>query len=310
MKNITSKILGLTLLLLVNTISLIGQEGTPVVVSGEPLAEALVKQWISDYNKSSESSISFKAKAKASDLSIQFVDSKENSNDNLKRFSIAKVAILPIAKSNSPIVLEVRKKGLDKNKLKALYFDDFLELSEKDDFSKVPHQVYTRLGDTGVPAIFAQAFGYETSSIKGNGIGGNDLHVINAMKGDDNAVSFNALNILYDVQTRRLISDFTILPVDLNGNGKVSEDEVFYDELDVVLEKLQNLKPKDIHNIPIAELQLVINVKESNQDTLNFLNWVLENGQEALGKFGFLQPDIETLQKERLYVNKLVANLK
>jgi phosphate transport system substrate-binding protein len=308
MKNIISKTLVITLLFLGSSIPGISQE-TSVVVSGEPLAEALVKQWIADYNKTTSSNITFKAKAKTSDLAIQFSNSEASSKD-LKQFSIAKVAILPIAKSNSPIVLEVKKKGLDTKRLKALYFDDFLESTGKDDFSKVPHQIYTRLGETGVPALFAKAFGYETSSIKGNGIGGNDFHVINAMKDDETAVSFNALNILYDAQTRQLVSGFTILPVDLNGNDKVSDDELFYDNLDTVIEKLQSLKPKDIRNIPIADLQLVVNVKESNQETLNFLNWILEHGQESLNKYGFLQPDTETLQKERLYVNQLVANLK
>lgn len=309
MKNITLKTLKVTLIFVLSTALGTSQETAQgVVISGEPLAEALVKQWVQDYNKSHTSNITFKAKAKVSDLTIQFNNLEAPSKD-LKHFSIAKVAILPVAKSTSPIVLELKKKGLDNNRLKALYFDDFLESTDKDDFSKIPHQVYTRLGDTGVPAIFAKAFGYETASIKGNGIGGNDFHVINAMKGDDTSVSFNAINVLYDVQTRLALSDFTILPVDLNGNGKVSDDEIFYQDLDAVLEKLQSLKAKDIHNLPIADLQLVINIKEASQETLSFVNWILENGQEALSKYGFLQPDTETLQKERLYVNQLVANL-
>lgn len=312
MKNIKLKTLGLTLLFLVNAYLVISQESTvpTVVVSGEPLAEALVKQWILDYNTSNTSNITFKAKAKDSDLSIEFLNAETSNSNNVKHFSIAKVAILPVAKSNAPIVQELNKKGLDESRLKALYFDDFLESTGKDDFSKIPHQVYTRLGDTGIPAIFAQAFGYETSSIKGNGIGGNDFHVLNAMKGDDTAVSFNALNILFDTQTRLALSEFTIIPVDLNGNGKVSDDELFYQDLDAVLGKLQSLTPKDIKNIPIAELQIVVNVKETNQETLNFLNWILENGQNSLSKYGFLQPDTKTLEKERLYVNQLVVNLK
>ncbi|OYX24103.1 MAG: hypothetical protein B7Z06_09315 [Flavobacteriales bacterium 32-35-8] len=309
MKNIRLKI---TFIVLLTTTLGISQETKQgVVISGEPLAEALVKQWILDYSKNTSSNIAFKAKAKDSDLAVEFLNSETSkSNEDLKHFSIAKVAILPVAKSNAPIVLELKKKGLDENKLKALYFDDFLESTGKDDFSKIPHQVYTRLGETGVPAIFAQAFGYETSSIKGNGIGGNDLHVINAMKADETAVSFNALNLLYDVQTRQAVTGFTVLPVDLNGNGKVSDDELFYQDLDAILGKLQSLNPKDIKNIPIGELQIVVNIKESNQETLNFLNWILVNGQASLSKYGFLQADTKTLKEERLYVNQLVANLK
>src|SRR5690606_28950495 len=102
MKNITLKTLKVTLVLLgavLGTSQEIAAQG--VVVSGEPLAEALVKQWILDYNKSATGNIAFKSKAKASDLTIQFLDSDASNND-LKHFSIAKVAILPVAKSNAP----------------------------------------------------------------------------------------------------------------------------------------------------------------------------------------------------------------
>jgi len=310
MKHITLKTLKLTLVFLVVTALGTSQETTAsidVSISGEPLAEALINQWILEYGQNAKNNIKFNSKAKNADLSIEFNNSTVINND-LKHFSIARVAILPIAKSNSAIALEFKKKGLNEDRLKSLFFDDFLGSTGKDEFSKIPYQVYTRLGDSGTPYIFAQFFGYETSNIKGNGIGGNDYHVLNAMKNDDNAVSFNALNILYDLQTRQSLQGFAILPVDLNGNGKVSEDEVFYQDLDTILEKLQNLSDKDIHNIPIAQLQIVVNVNAANEDTLNFLNWILENGQKSLSNYGFLQPDDKTLQKERLIVNQLVSN--
>lgn len=309
MKNITLKTIKLTSLFVLSTTLGISQESAKptIVVSGEPLAQALVKQWILDYNKTNTGTIIFKSKAKKSDLAIEFIDS-EKPNKDLKHFTIAKVAIVPVAKTTSQVAAEFGKKGLDKNELKSLFFDDFLATTGKNVFSKIPYQVYTRLGETGVPFIFSKAFGYQTSNIKGNAILGNDLHVLMAIQNDAQAVTFNALNLLYDPETRKPLKGLTILPVDLDGNDRVSSEESIYQDLDTALQHLQALNPKDIENLPIGQLQIVVNLKEANEQTLSFLNWILENGQQNLTKFGFLKPDVKVLQKESLAVNQLVLN--
>ena len=309
MKNIDIKIWGLTLLFGIGSSLGISQETAipTVVISGEPLSKALVDQWISDYSHNTGHKVVFNAKAKNSDLSIEF-DGNGDSVVGADRFSVAKVAIVAVAKTNSAIAGALEKKGLDEKRLKALFFDDFLSSTEKDDFSRIPYQVYSRLGNSGVPTIFAHAFGYETSNIKGNAIGGNDFHVLNAMKNDTQAISFNALNVLFDVDTRKPLAGLTILPVDLDGNHKVSDDESFYHDLDTVIQNLQDIDPKKINNMPIAQLQIVVDLKEANPETLHFLNWVLKNGQKYLAQYGFLQPDIKTLEKERSAIDHLVIN--
>lgn len=309
MKNIAIKILGPILLFGIGTFPGIGQE-TPaptVVISGEPLSGALVGQWISDYNQKNKTKIVFDAKAKNANLNIEF-DTPNDPAEGRDRFSIAKVAIVPVTKASSTIAQILEKKGLDEKRLKVLFFEDFLASTGKDDFSEVPYQVYTRLGNSGIPTIFAHAFGYETSNIKGNAIGGNDFHVLHAMKNDTQAVSFNALNVLFDIDTRKPLAGLTILPVDLDGNNRVSDEESFYYDLDTIIQNLQDIDPKKINNIPIAQLQIVVDLKEINVETLHFLNWILENGQKHLAKYGFLQADTKTLEKERSSVHQFVIN--
>ncbi|MEA1784842.1 hypothetical protein U1E44_01950 [Arenibacter sp. GZD96] len=286
-----------------------GQEGnaSSIVVSGEPIAEALLGQWIKEYNLTERADITFNAKAKDADLIIGFAenDAQEKHKDY---FSVAKVAVLPVSKANAGILREVGKKGLGEKQIKALFFDDFFESTKKSEFEKVPFQVYTRLGDTGIPAIFAKEFGYEPQSLKGKAIGGNDFHVLLAMKKDPHALSFNALNLIFDTKTRKIKEGFAVVPVDLDGNGRLTEDENVYADLDELLEKLQQGDSKNLKNIAIGELQIEVNREAASKETLAFLKWVVQNGATFLAAQGFLQPDSKTLEKERLLVDQLVLN--
>jgi phosphate transport system substrate-binding protein len=45
---------------------------------------------------------------------------------------------------------------------------------------------------------------------------------------------------VYDLQTRKQKPGVKIVPVDLNGNGKVDSDENFYDTLDQLIQKLES----------------------------------------------------------------------
>jgi hypothetical protein len=128
------------------------------------------------------------------------------------------------------------------------------------------------------------------------------------MKNDAQAVSFNGLNVLFDIDTRKPVTGLTILPVDLDGNNKVSEEESFYHDLDTIIHKLQDTDPRKINNIPMARLQIAVHLKEMNGETAHFLRWVLENGRKHLAKYGFLRPDSATLEKERLAAHQFVIN--
>ncbi len=279
-----------------------------VVISGEPLAESLVNQWIKDYKGEGKQAIVFEARAKKSDVSIEFLDSQKSNTKGTAYFSVAKVAILPVAVSHSGIAVELGKKGLTEETLKSLFFEDFFPASGNSAIDGIPHEIYTRLGDKGVPVLFSRFFGFDPLNIKGKAIGGNDLHVLRAMGNDANAVSFNALNLLYDNVGRKPIKGFEILPVDLDGNGKVSKEEAFYTDLDQVLQRLQEIDPKDLKNIPVGQLQIAINLETAGSEALSFLKWVLENGQLSLSKYGFLSPEAKVLEKQRNTIDDLVLN--
>jgi hypothetical protein len=151
----------------------------------------------------------------------------------------------------------------------------------------------------GAPIVFTQHFGYEQKDIKGKAIAGSDEHLLKALLRDSSSVSILPLPLIYNRETRKPISGLTVLPVDFNGNGRVSDDEKFYDDLSKVIDRLESASAKDNKNIPSAYLHLSVAKQSASSEAVEFLKWVINNGQKDLHDFGFLQPEPKRLEKEK-----------
>ena len=97
--------------------------------------------------------------------------------------------------------------------------------------------------------------------------------------------------IIYDEATRKPVDGLTVLPVDLNGNKKISDDEKFYDNLDNVLSRFESEGAGKIKNVPIEYLHLSVDRRHASTEAIEFLKWVNEHGQAHLHQFGYLRPD-------------------
>lgn len=287
--------------------SLAWSQNQPVILAGERIAEPLVSQWIRDYlSLHPQAAIQFDHKAKDPVLRIEFTVPEE-SHPEWDHFSIARLAILPIANVNSPIASKYEKKGLDEKQIRALYFDDIY--TEKDDvFDGLPYQVYTRLGASGIPLIFSASYGFEPHQLQGKAIAGNDFHVVQAVQKDPQAVTFSTSSLIFDSSTRQLKENLVVLPIDLDGNGRITEEEHIYENLDLLVNALQQLEPKAIDQLPIAHLRISVNFKNADKETLDFLKWILDEGQQSLAREGFLQPDRELLERERRKLDRIAYN--
>lgn len=210
---------------------------------------------------------------------------------------MARYAILPVANSHSEFSKVYSAKGLNQDLIKQLFFHDIFSDKKEQSIIKAPYTVYTRLQKAGAPITFSKHFGYQQKDIQGKSIAGADEHLLKALLRDSTGLSYLPLNLLYDQKTGKLLEGITILPVDLNGNGKVSDDEKFYNDLSIVIQRLEEKSQKEISNVPMEYLNFSVDKNDSNPEAISFLKWVIQNGEKDLHAFGFLKPESSRLDQ-------------
>ncbi len=275
-----------------------------VAITGVRFAYPLVQKWIDDYNKiNPEVQIIIEPRGMADpskyDILIEAYEPEAEVKKKRDYVYIGRYAVLPVANSHSEFSKIYSKKGLNQDLIKQLFFHDIFSEKENEEKIKVPFTIYTRLQKAGAPITFTKYFGYEQKDIRGKAIAGSDEHLLKAVLRDSVGLSYFSLNLIYDQATGKPHQGLTVLPVDLNGNGKVNDEEKFYDELSTVVQRIEEKSQKEIKNIPMEYLNLSVDKEGSSPEAIAFLQWIIQNGQNDLHAFGFLKPEQSRLEKEK-----------
>jgi phosphate transport system substrate-binding protein len=273
-----------------------------VVVTGARFSYKLVQKWIDDYYKVNPNvQILIEPRGSADpakfDILAEVYEQDAEVRESREYINIGRYAILPVATKKSAFAKIYADKGINTELIQQVFFHDIFTDNEKQKDVKVPFTVYTRLQKAGAPIVFTKYFGFEQKDIKGKAIAGSDEHLLKALLRDTTGVSYLPLPLIYDQKTKRPIEGLAVLPVDINGNGKVSDDEKFYEDLNTVISRLESGDAKDIKNIPIEYLHLSIDPQNVSPEAIEFLKWVNDNGQADLHEFGYLAPEAKRFEK-------------
>ena len=250
-------------------------------------ARPLVEKWISEYAKV-EPGIQFviaKGSQQDIDLNVVFDNQEANTKDFSHIVYFGETAVLPITARSSEAARLLEGKHLNSKKLKQLFFlnDDFEEDTKRNkQFEQII--IYSGSNASSVAASFAQNLGEEASNFRGKRISGDDLFLNTALSKDPLGVSFNALPNIFDLQSRHVKDDLSIVGLDL----KKGLADSFSDQgsLDTVLQLLENGKPAEV---AIEKVGVAYNV--ADDAVSHFLEWVLENGTKYNHEFGLLNLD-------------------
>jgi len=277
-----------------------------VVVTGVRFSYPLIQKWIDRYNEvNPDVQIIIESRGTSDPAQYDILAEVYEQDDQIKKnreyLNIGRYAILPVANSKSAFAKVYTEKGLDKELIQQIYFHDLYADESVEKKVKAPYTIYTRLQKAGVPMVFTKYFGFEQKDIKGKAIAGADEHLVKALLRDSTGVTYLPLALIYNRDSKSPIDGLTVLPVDLNGNGRISADEKFYGDLSNVIRRLEEEKPKDIHNIPIEYLHLSIDKRNTSQEAVSFLRWIIQNGQQDLADFGYLKPAADRFEKERSF---------
>ena len=275
-----------------------------VVITGNRFSYPLIQKWIDDYNQVNPAvQIIIESRGTSDpaqyDILSEVYEQEEEIKKNREYVKVARYAILPVANSKSAFAKTYADKGLTKELINQLYFHDIFVDKEKEEKIKTAYTIYTRLQRAGAPIVFTKYFGYEQKDIKGKAIAGSDEHLLKALLRDSIGVSYLPLTLIYDHTTKKPLEGITVLPVDVNGNNRVSEEEKFYNDLTKVIRQLEGKDANDVKNIPIEYLHLSIDRENASTEAIEFLKWIINNGQKDLHDFGYLKPEEGLSSKEK-----------
>ena len=256
-------------------------------VKAPRFARPLLERWITEYAKT-QPGVEFqiaKGNQNQGDVDLNVVFDSQTANTKVFSHNVVffgEFAVLPITASGSEAARVLEGKHLNSKKLKQLFFlnDDFDE-----DVKKVKAFenliVYSGSNATSVAASFAHNFGEESSSFRGKRISGDDLFLNTALSKDPQGVSFNALPNIFDLQSRHIKSDLTIIGIDV----KKGLEETFSDKatLDEMINALENGKVSEI-----AVERIGVSYNEGDDAVNQFLKWILENGTKYNHEYGLL----------------------
>ena len=255
-------------------------------VKAPRFARPLIEKWITEYAKT-QPGVTFQiAKGNQSqdniDLNVVFDNQDTKSEDFSHIVYFGEFAVLPITASGSEAAKVLEGKHLNSKKLKQLYFfhDDFDE-----DVKKVKQfenlVVYSGSNATSVAASFAHNFGEESSNFRGKRISGDDLFLNTALTKDPLGVSFNALPNIFDLKSRHIKSDLSIIGIDVKKAFEASfSDQASLDEL---IAALENGKVSEV-----AVEKIGVSYNEADEAVNRFLNWVLTSGTKFNHEYGLL----------------------
>ena len=269
-------------------------------VKAPRFARPLVEKWITEYAKT-QPGVEFQiAKGNQSQDNIALNVVFDNQNTEREEFShvvyFGEFAVLPITASGSEAAKVLEGKHLNSKKLKQLYFlnDDFDEDVKKiKQFEKLV--IYSGSNASSVATSFAHNFGEESSNFRGKRISGDDLFLNTALIKDPLGVSFNALPNIFDLKSRHIKDNLTIIGIDV----KKSLEDSFSDKatLDELILALENGK---VSEVAVEKIGVSFNIAD---DAVNqFLSWVLAQGTKYNHEYGLLNLDNKLVQAQ---INKV-----
>lgn len=187
-------------------------------------------------------------------------------------FVVAKDAVVATVNVNNPIYKELLKTGLSKQQAQEIWE------------GKTKLNVYTRSDACGAAETWAAFLGKKQEDLKGTGVFG-DPGVAETLQKDVNGIGFNNIGYAYHDKTHKPTKGIAIVPIDVNGNGKLDEEEKFYGTLDELMEAIAKGKyPAP----PARNLYLVTAGKPKNPVVVEFLKYVRTKGQRLNAPAGFV----------------------
>lgn len=196
-------------------------------------------------------------------------------------------AVVPTANANNPHLAELLATGLTPETAAAIWMGDqptktWGQLLGSDATDAIT--VYTRSDAAGAAEVWAKYLGGSVQEdLRGTAVNG-DPGLAEAVRQDKLGIGFNNIGFAYNLETGAQLDGLVVIPLDLNGDGAISDDENFYETKDAIAAAIA---ARTYPYPPARELYLVTK-GEPDADIAAFYKWVLTEGQALVPDAGYV----------------------
>ena len=206
-----------------------------------------------------------------------------------------KDAVVPTINVNNPQFESIRSIGLTKDKERRLWNKEYNTWGQVLGTSTtVPVHVFTRSDACGAAETFAGWFGEKQEDLKATAVFG-DPGVAAAVQKDRVGIGYNNIAYVYDQNTKKPFEGIAVMPIDLNEDGTITDDEYFYDTSGDLIEAIKDGR---YPSPPARDLYMVTKGKPTKPEVIAFLEYALSDGQKYAGDTGYIGLSPEQLNDE------------
>jgi len=218
----------------------------------------------------------------------------EESAKGAVAFAVTKDGVVATLSARNPFLAEIEKKGISRAKLmevwtggRSVTWGEVLGTADK-----APVRVFTRSDACGAGETWAAYFGRKQEDLGGVGVYG-DPGVADAVRREPLGIGYNNVNFAYDPKTLKPVEGLAVVPIDLDGDGKLDAAErITATRDDITAAIARNVYPSP----PARDLFLVTKGQPAKPVLVEFLRWVLTEGQAYVPETGYIRLAPEKLK--------------
>lgn len=282
--------------------------GGNITISGAFALYPMVVKWAEEFKKVNPN-VTFDISAGGAgkgmtDVLVDIVDiglvSREVWPEELKKgafpIAVTKDAVVPTISTSHPQLQQILLRGIKKSEFIEIFITgNYTAWSDLPGVNfSAPIHVYTRSDAAGAPETWAKYLGKKQEDLLGVAVFG-DPGLAQAVKHDPLGIGFNNIVYVFDSKTRQPTNGIHPIPIDLNSNGHIDAEESFYTSMDTMIEAISRGK---YPSPPSRDLYFVTNGKPTKKIVVEFIQWVLVDGQQFVHEAGYVNLSEEEIEAE------------
>ncbi len=209
--------------------------------------------------------------------------------------SVTKDAVFLTLNADNPVWDEINQQGINQETLVGIFISGEIttwgQVVGRPEVTD-PIHVFTRSDACGAADTWSEYLGGKQEDLLGIGVYG-DPGVLDAVIKDRLGIGYNNLNYAYDFDSGEPVQGALVVPLDIDGNGAVSSTEIFDMKEQAINAVVSGFYPSP----PARDLNMVTYGKPTGL-VLEFLTWILSEGQQFVSEAGYIPLTPEKLTSE------------